>query len=312
MIWLTWRLQRIELTLVVLMFLGLTGILLLSHDDVESVVRMQTDPACMLGIATPATDCFEQPSQFYRLIEVGLPFFNFLPLIAAMLLALPLVTELENGTFRFAWTQSITRGHWTRIKVGTLIVLGIAVAAIFAAAFHWWSSPKDAAYGRLGVDDYDLRGTLPIAHTIFAIGLMLAAGTVLRRSIPAIAVASLAYLCIRIPFMVWVREHLVSPETVRGSTYDAASNVGDWQLRLFWEDASGKQLDEATFFKLCQPIWTHTNPLDCEATLGLTRYMTYHPADHYWPLQLVETGIFLAAGLALIGLAAWFMVRRIE
>jgi len=211
------------------MFLGLAGILLLSHGDVETSVRLQTDPNCTMSLAAPPADCFATPGQLYRLILAGLQFFNFLPLLAAMLLVLPIISELENGTFRFAWTQSITRGYWTAIKIGTLVLLGIAVAAIFAATFHWWSSPRDAAYGRLNVDDYDLRGTLPVAHTLFAIGLMLAAGTLLRRTIPAIAIASVTYLCIRIPFIVWVREHLVSPETISApnTTSDKASAIGN-------------------------------------------------------------------------------------
>jgi LPXTG-motif cell wall-anchored protein len=40
--------------------------------------------------------------------------------------------------------------------------------------------------------------------------------------------------------------------------------------------------------------------------------VTYHPDSRYWSIQLIETGIFLAAGLALIGFAAWWVMRRVE
>ncbi len=36
----------------------------------------------------------------------------------------------------------------------------------------------------------------------------------------------------------------------------------------------------------------------------------YHPASHFWRLQLIETAIFGGAALALIAFAAWWTLRR--
>lgn len=50
--------------------------------------------------------------------------------------------------------------------------------------------------------------------------------------------------------------------------------------------------------------------LACVRELGVTgHYVDHHPASHFWPLQLVETGIVLAlaAGCAF---AAFQVVRR--
>jgi hypothetical protein len=38
--------------------------------------------------------------------------------------------------------------------------------------------------------------------------------------------------------------------------------------------------------------------------------VTYQPTSHYWPLQALETGIFLAAALVLIGGTIWRVGRR--
>jgi hypothetical protein len=38
--------------------------------------------------------------------------------------------------------------------------------------------------------------------------------------------------------------------------------------------------------------------------------VTYQPTSHYWPLQALETGIFLAAALVLIGATVWRVGRR--
>ena len=50
----------------------------------------------------------------------------------------------------------------------------------------------------------------------------------------------------------------------------------------------------------------------CIAKLSSSVYtaITYQPADRFWPLQLAEMGIFLAAALALCGLAYWWLGRR--
>ncbi|HLI33395.1 MAG TPA: hypothetical protein VKU89_11780 [Solirubrobacteraceae bacterium] len=37
--------------------------------------------------------------------------------------------------------------------------------------------------------------------------------------------------------------------------------------------------------------------------------VVYQPSSHYWPLQGLETGIFLAAALALLGATVWLIGR---
>ena len=52
--------------------------------------------------------------------------------------------------------------------------------------------------------------------------------------------------------------------------------------------------------------------LPCLHTLShhLQLLVAYQPPSHYWPLQALETGIFLAAALALIGATIWRVGRR--
>jgi hypothetical protein len=40
-------------------------------------------------------------------------------------------------------------------------------------------------------------------------------------------------------------------------------------------------------------------------------HAVYHPASHFWPLQLIETAIFGGAALALLGFAVWWTLRRL-
>ena len=46
------------------------------------------------------------------------------------------------------------------------------------------------------------------------------------------------------------------------------------------------------------------------ASRGIREAITYQPANRYWPLQWIETGIFLALTLALAGFCFWRLGRR--
>jgi hypothetical protein len=46
------------------------------------------------------------------------------------------------------------------------------------------------------------------------------------------------------------------------------------------------------------------------ASHGIRETITYQPASRYWPLQWIETGIFLALALALAGFCFWRLDRR--
>jgi hypothetical protein len=195
-----------------------------------------------------------------------------------------------------------------------LLLCGLAFAAAFTVVFHWWSAPLDRVEGRFGRDTYDLHGALPIGHTLFAVGLMLAVGTVLRRPVPALALAALAFVAVRVPFTVWIRPHLTPPVTTTASRYTETSRTGDWVLSWYWRDAAGNRRSDEQYYSLCQATGTAALDAvkDCATTHGLTQYVTYHPPSHYWPLQLAETGIFLVAAAALVGFAAWYVLRRVE
>jgi hypothetical protein len=43
---------------------------------------------------------------------------------------------------------------------------------------------------------------------------------------------------------------------------------------------------------------------------GYREAITYLPTSRYWPLQGIETGIFLALALALAGFCFWWLGRR--
>jgi hypothetical protein len=308
-------LQRLELLLLAALAAVVGAALLQTHGEVVQHSKVYTAETCPVPLTGPEQGCLISMSRLYLALLESLPWFNVLPLLAAVLLALPIVSELEGGTYRLAWTQGITRGRWARTKLGLLALSGLAFAAIFSLTFHWWASPLDQHNGRLARDDYDLRGLLPIGYTLFAVGLVLAVGVLLRRPVPAVILAFLAYVGIRIPVMLWVRPRLVTPVTQSMADYSQTNPGNVWWLSFFWRDAAGNRLSEQQSRDLCFPNGLSLERAayeQCVVEHGLTPFVTYHPDSHYWPLQLAETGLFLAAGLALIAFAAWYLLRRVE
>ena len=51
----------------------------------------------------------------------------------------PLVArELEAGTFRLAWTQSVTRTRWLVVKLGVVGFASMVAAGLFSLMVTWW------------------------------------------------------------------------------------------------------------------------------------------------------------------------------
>lgn len=311
MIWLTWRLQRLEFLLLGLILVGLGALLLQSHADVVATSRIYTADSCPVPLVGPEQGCVVPLGRVYLLVIQALPFLALFPLVTALLLVLPIAIEVDKGTHRLAWTQSVTRQRWLGVRLGLVTLGGLAVALVFTTMFSWWSAPREALYSRLDQGWYDLRGVLPIGHMLFALGLMVAAGVVLRRPVPVIVLASLAFVTVRIPFALWVRPHLVAPVT---SSTNWPSN-GGWWLSSHWQKATGLLLSDDQLALLCYPPGTDVTRAAqsaCMTEHGITRVQVFHPDSHYWPLQLIETGLFIAGGVALLGFSAWYVLTRIE
>lgn len=327
MTWLTWRLQRTELLLLGTIMVVLVGMLVGSHADVVAQHKIYTAETCprpLAGGNGMESYCDIPAGWIYELVWGWLRWFDFLPLVAALLLALPMVIELENGTYRLAWTQSVTRGHWSRVKLTVLTLSGLVFSTVFTLTFHWWSIPLNRTNGMLGSPWYDLRGILPVGYTAFAIGLMLTVGTLVRRTVPTMLVTAVVYAAVRIPFNTWIRPYLIAPITKPMDEVWRSSAAGErvespfverpWILANRYQTPAGKFLSDGQITKLCDPTGNGGKDayFGCLESNKLELTMTYHPASHYWPLQFAETAVYLSAGLVLIGFATWYMLRRIE
>ena len=140
-----------------------------------------------------------------------LDWFTLIPGLIGVLLAAPFILELENGTYRLAWTQSITRRRWIATKLAVPIVAALLFAAALILLTTWWRAPFVHLNGRMETGTYDSEGTVVFGYTLFALGLALAVGVIWRRAVAAVTLAFVGYFAARIFVDTWLRNRLVTP-----------------------------------------------------------------------------------------------------
>jgi hypothetical protein len=143
------------------------------------------------------------------------PLLLAVPALLGIFWGAPLVArELEAGTYRLAWTQSVTRTRWLAVKVVLLGLAGIAVAGLFSLMITWWSSPVDHVnMNRFAPGAFDERGIVAIGYAAFAFALGLTVGTLIRRTVPAMATTLFGFVGARLAITYWIRPHLMTQPT---------------------------------------------------------------------------------------------------
>ncbi len=135
------------------------------------------------------------------------------PALLGLFFGSPLIArELESGTYRLAWTQSVTRKHWIAVKLGFVGLFSMAVAGLLTWMADWWARPLMATNGmRFGPAIFSIQGVAPIGYAAFALALGVAAGVLLRHTIAAMAVTGVGFAAARLFVTYLVRPNLASP-----------------------------------------------------------------------------------------------------
>jgi hypothetical protein len=192
----------------------------------------------------PAGSCGSATTAFlgtYRWIQVFAPqLLLVLPVLFGMFWGAPLVArEFETGTFRLAWTQSVTRKRWLAVKLGVGALTSMAVAGLLSLILTWWFSPIDRVQlNPLDPSMFGVRGIAPLGYAAFAFMLGVTAGILLRRTIPAMAVTLLAFTAARLAVTYYVRPYLISSQRAITPLVMATGSAptpppgppGDWVL----------------------------------------------------------------------------------
>jgi hypothetical protein len=266
MIWLTWRQFRAQAAMMAAALAVLAVILALTGS------RLADDYAT--GIAACSTEsggCSEFVHRFFD--DHRGPFLAVtavvlvLPALIGLFWGAPLIArELEAGTHRLVWNQSITRTRWLAVKLGLTGLAAVTAAGLGSLAVTWWSSPIDKTgadqFARMEPLLFGARGMVPIGYAAFAFALAVTVGMLVRRTLPAMAITLAGFVVVQIAMPLLVRPHLIAPtrstieitaaslDGLRGRpgngplqvilrAPDTAAYMGAWVLSSQAVDASG-------------------------------------------------------------------------
>jgi hypothetical protein len=319
MTWLAWRQQRTEALLIALAIALLAALLIPTGIHMANVYDADNIAAC---ITSDSESCNTLLMAFQDQFHGITSLFNWLQLLPGILgglLAAPLVLELEQRTYRLAWTQSITRRRWLATKLGMLAVGLVVASALLTVLLTWWRQPLDELQGRFEENAFSFEGVVPYAYILFGASLALAAGAVLKRVAPAFAIALVGFFMARFFVTDRLRPHFMDPVVKMLHGPPASGSLHDaWVLNgPSLVDSHGNRPSQTLVEQCLAPgVKPLAGPValadDCLAKLGLYTRVEYHPASRFWTFQWIEAGIYLGLAAALTGFAAWWILKRVN
>src|SRR5579875_2381229 len=133
------------------------------------------------------------------------------PALLGIFWGAPLIgRELESGTHQLVWNQSVMRTRWLAVKLVGVGAATVITAGILSCLLTWWAGPLDQIHGsRFAAMTFASRDVVPLAYAAFAFALGTAAGLLLRRTIPAMAITLAVFLGVQILVPAVVRPELL-------------------------------------------------------------------------------------------------------
>ncbi|GAA2280853.1 MULTISPECIES: ABC transporter permease [Kitasatospora] len=332
MIWLTWRQFRLQFLVAASALSAVTAYLLISGFQLHNAYNNAL-AGCPNGGCSPLSQLTTQ-YQFPYYLGSGLVL--LVPGLIGAFWGAPLIArELETGTHRLIWNQSISRTRWLAVKLLSIGLAAVVTTGLLSLLVSWFASPLDRINNNRFIPLlFGARGVVPLGYAAFAVALGTCAGLLIRRSVPAMAATLAVFAAVQVLMPLAARPHLESP--VRGNvaltseaiksasligftngTGPTAAYVADLNVPGAWvlsgpepvRTSSGQALTMAT--QPCAKVSDEATRDACLANADLHVTATYQPADRYWAFQWCETAIFLALTVGLTGFSAWWLRGRL-
>jgi ABC-type transport system involved in multi-copper enzyme maturation permease subunit len=337
MTWLVWRQHRNQAYLAAAALAAFAVLLLVTGRQIAGQYQSA------LAACTPSHAC----GNLANTLILGTPLLSLLvtltvvvPCVLGVFWGGPLVArELETGTNQFAWMQSVSRHRWLTAKVGWVLLAAAVWAGAVSALVTWWSSPVNALKSQnFQPGQFDIQGIVPIGYALFAVALGIAAGTLLRRALPAMAITLVVFTFLRLVIGQDLRSRYLTAVTKTFSFLQFPAHRPALPTGSYWlvsqglvgprgqvpaSQAHGPSIS-AGFDGLsvslnnmpsaCQRLALAGDPrgifpcLTAHGYRGL--FITYQPATRYWAFQGIETGIFVLLAAVLIIVTAIVVLRR--
>ena len=327
MIWLTWRQLRTQVSVGFAAVTGLAIYLVLlglstRHAYSDGLANCATGGACNAA-RIAFTDRFHTTFTLLSCLLIAVP-----GLLGAFWGAPMVARELEDGTFRLAWTQSVTRRSWMAAKLLGVVFSGAVIAGAAAALLTWAAVPYDRVNSRFAFLAFDAQHIVPVAYAAFATTLGVAVGIMAKRLVPAIAITLALFAAVQVLVPLILRAHLVPPvrrtltfdsATIRGRalTFDERPGIGTafvgYTVPGAWLLHRGYLLDRtnrpADLTGCLNGSPSQHTLVRCVTRQDVHWTLTYQPASRYWAFQWIEFSGYLLGAILLAGVALWTIPR---
>ncbi|MFI0741925.1 ABC transporter permease [Streptomyces sp. NPDC021100] len=307
-VWLVLRQHRATLVVLTLLLvaelvqLALLGYLLRKDADIRALADL-----CAGG----DRECAERwsPAADFRAGYGDALHFNgllvqYVPLLAGLFTAGPMVArELESGTWRLAWTQSLPPARWLAAKLAVPTVLVLVGVSLMSALYTWcWTAvPTELLPGQRWYDSFGMLGPMPVADALCGVAFGALAALATRRTVPAMVLTLVGYGTVR-SALGYLRPHLWPRTRTVSLRMPGYPNDGTWVIGRGMLTRSGEHISD-------DACGVGVSPERCLTTHNADRwYLDHHPPGDHWPLAWLEAGILAA----LAALAAWAALRWVR
>jgi hypothetical protein len=321
MTWLVWRQYRTQTLLTAALTCALVLLLVITGIHMSSVYH-----AALASCAGDRT-CGGLPlfnGGGYSALTVIVTLTIAVPALLGLFWGAPLVAaELEQGTQQFIWTQGVTRGRWLAAKLSWILLAAALWGGTVAAAVTWWSHTDNTINGDRFYNPlkFATQGVVPVAYSIFAVALGIAAGALFRRILPALGVTLAGFAALLVVLQTLARPHYLPPVTktlplagasIPGSSWILTGTIinparkavgyigngsGNWAISGMPANCNAVAHNQAS-------AWS------CLSEHGYRAVLTYQPGTRFWAFQGIESGIFLVLAAILVALTIRLIIRR--
>ena len=301
MIWVTWRQHRTE-ALVAITLLVLLVVLIFFSGMALRTTYLQD--------GRHGVEYFVDSFPFMAI--------NILPFLLGIFVGAPLVSqELERGTYRLAWTQGITRERWFKSKLLLVAGVTLVIFLIVAGIMNWWNQPVNETLGPWAT--FDVNGIVIVSHALFALALGITLGAILGKPVGAMALFVPIFPMIRL-FFFWLRQYYLPPISLRWNCTgeNPIDQLGKiWIVGQNFIDRLGKLIPSDLVFYTCGPQSILAYAIDpeffsCFRENGFSIVVSYQPVERFWLFQSIESFVFLALAVSLVGLTVWWLKKKIS
>jgi hypothetical protein len=344
MTWLAWRQHRVSLLAGLGALLAVAAVLVLTGLDMHQEFERLGLDACSVPTHVECTDPSMQFIQAFRGTRQWEVLFLVAPAFVGLFWGAPLVSrELERGTHRLVWAQSISRTRWLLVEVGVLVLATVVALGALTWLTDWWLAPLLAVEPRqFEQGTFGALGAMPVVYGLAALAIGVAAGTFTRKLVPAMAVTLVLFLVLRVGVELGVRPHYMEPVS---GTYEypelqvgssAATMPVGWMIVEQTQTADGRKVgsgvgvDFDLLVQVCpdaavapdrggadggapaQGTDAAVSPLTaCARAMGFHVVAVFQPAERFWTFQVIEAVLYLVLAALLLAASAWWIRNRV-